>query len=62
MGNSFVIQMALRTIIELDIFDTIAKTKSTTVVDKHVEFFTFVLDVKFQSTLAWSYMQQIHKL
>ena len=34
MGNSIVIQMILRTIIELDIFNTIAKTKFTIAVDK----------------------------
>ena len=62
MGNSFVIEMALRTIIELDIFDTIAKTKSTIAVGKHVEFFTFIANMKFQSTSAWTYMQQIHNL
>lgn len=62
MGNSIVIQMALRTVIELDIFNTIAKTKSTIVVGKHVEFFTFIANVKFQSTSAWPYVQQIHNL
>ena len=62
MGNSIVIQMALQTIIELDIFNTIVKTKSTIAVGKHVEFFTFITDVKFQSTSTWPYMQQIRNL